>query len=128
MFFVYVIRSVHRNYTYVGLSSQLEERLKQHNRGYNRTTKPYAPFKLIWKEPYETRIEAREREKYLKSGIGRGIYQNPDLNAQVAELVDALDSKSSGSNIVPVRSRPWVLIESHLVDSRWLFLCSILMR
>ena len=29
--------------------------------------------------------------------------------ARVAELVDALDSKSSDSNIVPVRARPRVL-------------------
>ena len=30
-------------------------------------------------------------------------------NAQVAELVDALVSKTNGSNTVPVRFRPWVL-------------------
>lgn len=32
----------------------------------------------------------------------------PEFFAQVAELVDALDSKSSGSNIVRVRFPPWV--------------------
>ena len=31
-----------------------------------------------------------------------------EKNARVAELVDALDSKSSDSNIVPVRPRPRV--------------------
>lgn len=33
------------------------------------------------------------------------------LLAQVAELVDALVSNTNGSNIVPVRFRPWVLIK-----------------
>ena len=43
----------------------------RHNNGYEKTTKPYTPFKLIYSEKVETRIEARKREKYLKSGIGK---------------------------------------------------------
>ena len=39
--------------------------------GYNKTTKPYKPFELILVEKYETRVEARSREKYLKCGIGK---------------------------------------------------------
>jgi hypothetical protein len=31
----------------VGLTSDLEARLFRHNNGYERTTKPYAPFRLI---------------------------------------------------------------------------------
>jgi putative endonuclease len=47
------------------------ERLKQHNLKQNKSTKAYAPWKLIYKEEFETRLEAREKEKYLKSGVGR---------------------------------------------------------
>ena len=36
--------------------------------------------------------------------------------ARVAELVDALDSKSSDSNIVPVRPRPRVLYTSSTIE------------
>lgn len=43
-----------------------------------------------------------EEEKYLS------IFAHLKNNAQVAELVDALDSKSSGSDIVRVRFPPWV--------------------
>jgi len=71
MFFVYAIRSLTRNYIYVGLSIDYERRIKQHNDGYERTTKPYRPFELILLEGFPTRPEARKREKYMKSGVGK---------------------------------------------------------
>lgn len=71
MYIVYAITSIHRNYIYVGLTSNLERRLNEHNLGYEKTTKPYAPFLIIYHEICETRIEARIREKYWKSGIGK---------------------------------------------------------
>ena len=71
MFVVYAISSLDRNYIYVGLSSDLESRLKRHNNGQNKTTKPYAPFRLIYTKEFETRKEARVHEKHLKSGVGK---------------------------------------------------------
>ena len=71
MYTVYAIRSLTRNYIYVGMTSNIEERLHRHNSGYERTTKPYRPFELIYKELVVSRAEAREREKYFKSGIGK---------------------------------------------------------
>ena len=71
MYKVYAIRSVKRNYVYVGLTNNLEERLKRHNNGTNKTTAPYSPFELIYSEECVDRKFAREREKYFKSGIGR---------------------------------------------------------
>ena len=71
MFFVYVLSSLSRNYIYVGMSSDTERRIADHNNGYNKTTKPYRPFKTVLIEEYPSRILAREREKYLKSGIGK---------------------------------------------------------
>jgi putative endonuclease len=71
MFFIYVLKSLNRNYIYVGMTTDLEERISDHNKGYNKTTKPYRPFKTILTENFPTRILAREREKYLKSGIGK---------------------------------------------------------
>jgi putative endonuclease len=71
MFFVYAISSLKRNYIYVGLTSDLEKRIKQHNKGYAKTTKPYVPFILLYFEKASTRLEARKREKYWKSGIGK---------------------------------------------------------
>ncbi len=71
MFYVYALKSTTRNYIYVGLSNNLERRINEHNSGYNKTTKPYAPFLLIYQKEYLTRQEARDAEKYLKSSAGR---------------------------------------------------------
>ena len=69
--FVYVIRSEVDGRFYVGMTGDLERRLKEHNSGKTRSTKGYRPWKLIFTEEYETSIEARAREKYLKSGVGK---------------------------------------------------------
>jgi putative endonuclease len=71
MFTTYVIKSKTKNYIYVGLTSNLARRLSEHEKGYNKTTKPYRPFKLILHELYKSRTEARKREKILKSGYGK---------------------------------------------------------
>ncbi|MCW8849188.1 MAG: GIY-YIG nuclease family protein [Melioribacteraceae bacterium] len=70
-YYVYAIKSLSRNYIYVGLTNNLERRISDHNKGYNRTTKPYSPFITIYTEEFNTRIEARNREKYLKSSVGK---------------------------------------------------------
>ncbi|MFN8154747.1 MAG: GIY-YIG nuclease family protein [Bacteroidia bacterium] len=71
MFFVYVISSVNHKYIYVGLTQNLNVRISQHNSGKEKTTNPYRPFVLILTEKYSTRLEARKREKQLKSGSGK---------------------------------------------------------
>jgi putative endonuclease len=71
MFYVYALSSLERNYIYVGLTDSIERRFFEHNSGKNKTTKPYRPFKLIYFEECNTRIEARIREKYFKSGVGK---------------------------------------------------------
>jgi putative endonuclease len=71
MYKVYAIKIKNRNYIYVGLTSNLEERLQRHNSGREKTTRAYRPFELIYSEDHPTREEARKREKYLKSGVGK---------------------------------------------------------
>ncbi|MCH7772277.1 MAG: GIY-YIG nuclease family protein [Bacteroidetes bacterium] len=71
MYTVYAIKSKTRNYIYVGLTSNLNERLHRHNSGYEKTTRVYAPFNLIFFENFLSRVEARAKEKYLKSGVGK---------------------------------------------------------
>ncbi len=70
-YFVYVISSQFRKYIYVGLTADLERRLAEHFDGKERTTKPYRPYKILFTETFGTRVEARMREKYLKSGKGK---------------------------------------------------------
>jgi len=47
MYFVYVLKSLSRKYIYVGLTNNLERRVKQHYDGKEKTTKPYRPYNLI---------------------------------------------------------------------------------
>ena len=60
-----------RNYIYVGLTNDVNRRIIEHNNGENKSTKAYRPFILIYDEQHNTRLEARAREKYLKSGVGK---------------------------------------------------------
>jgi len=76
MFVVYAIKSLEREYIYVGLTNNLDRRLAEHNGGGNKTTKPYSPFKLIYTEEFNLRSEARLREKYFKSGSGKELLKN----------------------------------------------------
>ncbi len=71
MYYVYAIKSVARNYIYVGISENIIRRIHEHNSGKNKTTKPYKPFRLIHYETFPNRQLARQREKFLKSGIGK---------------------------------------------------------
>ena len=73
MYFVYVLQSLKDRNLYIGMTSDLENRIKRHNAGYEKVTKTRVPFKLIHSEQFDTREEARKREKYFKSGFGREI-------------------------------------------------------
>jgi len=70
----YVIYAIKRSLDgriYVGFTVNLENRLKEHNQGKTKSTKVFRPWVLIYSEIAETRMEARLREKYLKSGCGK---------------------------------------------------------
>ena len=71
MFFVYVIQSELDKRLYKGHTADVEKRLREHNAGRTRSTRPYRPWTLVYKEEVETKEKAVEREKFLKSGIGR---------------------------------------------------------
>jgi putative endonuclease len=70
-YFVYAIKSLSRNYIYVGLTDDVERRFLEHNAGHNRSTRAYRPFRLLYSEETQGRQSARKREKYLKSGVGK---------------------------------------------------------
>jgi putative endonuclease len=83
MFFVYIIRSELNGWFYVGMSQDVDKRLKEHNSGKARSTKGYRPWALFFFESFDTRIEARKREVYLKSGIGKEFIKNKWLGSSV---------------------------------------------
>jgi putative endonuclease len=68
---VYAIRRGVDGRIYVGLTGDLVKRIREHNQGRTKSTKGFIPWFLIYNEIVETRLEARKREKYLKSGCGK---------------------------------------------------------
>lgn len=70
-YYVYILKSINFEKTYIGFTDNLERRLTQHNKGYNVFSKRFMPWKIIYTEIYNTQVNALEREKYLKSAAGR---------------------------------------------------------
>jgi putative endonuclease len=54
-FTIYAIKSSFDNRIYVGFTTNLENRLKEHNQGRTKSTKGYRPWTLIYQEAVETR-------------------------------------------------------------------------
>lgn len=56
---------------YTGYTTDLEERLRQHNLGKVNSTKNRMPLKLIYFEGCLNQQDATHREKYLKTSWGK---------------------------------------------------------
>lgn len=69
-YFVYILKSLKDGKHYVGITKDLNRRLEYHNSGKVKSTKYRIPFKLIYSEIHPSRLNARKREKYLKSYKG----------------------------------------------------------
>lgn len=72
---MYAIQSKKDGRIYVGFTTDLNKRLKEHNSGKTKSTKFYIPWKIIYFEVCINRMEARNREKYWKSGYGKEIFK-----------------------------------------------------
>ena len=75
MFYIYILKSLKDNKLYVGHTNDLKRRLKEHNSGDNLSTKRYLPWKLIYYEACLLESDARRREKYLKTNMGRRMFK-----------------------------------------------------
>ena len=73
MYYVYIIFSSKFHIFYIGSIIDLKERIKIHNSGKVQSTKPYLPWNLIWYCAFKTEAEARNFERYLKTGSGRSF-------------------------------------------------------
>lgn len=66
MFFTYILKSLKDSKLYIGSTSDLRRRLKEHNSGLTQSTKFRKPFKLVYYEAYLSEQDARHREHNLK--------------------------------------------------------------
>ena len=76
MFYTYIIRSKKNNKLYTGSTNDLRKRFKQHNQGKSTWTKSRGPWEIIYYEASLNEDDARAREKYLKSGMGKRYLKN----------------------------------------------------
>ena len=51
---------------YVGITGNLDRRLRDHQRGYNLATKKYSDIKLVYTEKHDSRLSAEARERQVK--------------------------------------------------------------
>lgn len=70
-YYVYVLYNQNKNFIYIGYSEDLKERIREHNKGYSKSTKPYLPLELIHYEAYKDKKDAKRREIYLKTNRGK---------------------------------------------------------
>lgn len=71
MYTVYVLRSIpHPQRLYIGLTTNLKERLSSHNTHSSTYTKRYSPWELEVSLNIKDKNIAENFEKYLKSGSG----------------------------------------------------------
>ena len=71
MYYVYTLISNKDQKLYTGYTNDLTRRLKEHNNKENFSTKYRTPFELIHYEAYQNKEDAKNREKFFKTGWER---------------------------------------------------------
>jgi putative endonuclease len=74
MHYVYLIESTAvPNVRYKGYTTDLRQRLVDHNSGKNISTAPHRPWRLQTYLAFSTKAQALAFERYLKSGSGHAF-------------------------------------------------------
>ncbi|HHH76112.1 MAG TPA: GIY-YIG nuclease family protein [Phycisphaerae bacterium] len=72
--YVYLLRSQsHPSQRYVGITSNLKQRLQDHNSGKSKYTSKYIPWELVVAVYFKDHAKARAFEQYLKHGSGHAF-------------------------------------------------------
>ena len=79
VYYAYVLESKKFSRNYYGSCQDIEERLKLHNLGKVKSTKPFRPWNVIYFETFETRSEAYQRELFFKSLEGKIFLRSKGL-------------------------------------------------
>lgn len=76
LWYVYVLYSEQKGKWYIGSTRDLRKRILNHNSGKSRSTKHGTPWRVTYCEIGLNKNDARARERYLKSGMGRRYLKN----------------------------------------------------
>lgn len=74
MFYVYLIQSELDSSFYIGYTSNLELRIKQHNNGESIYSRRKKPWKMVYSEEFENKTFALKRERFLKKQKNKDFY------------------------------------------------------
>jgi putative endonuclease len=85
MWYVYFLKSLSKNFIYVGSTDNLRRRFDEHSRGLCQSTKAYRPLELNAYVAVLTEKKARELEKYFKSGSGKAILKKRILTTEATK-------------------------------------------
>ena len=70
IYFTYILYSERKSRYYIGSCEDIENRLRVHNSGSVKVTKYGIPWKIVYKESFNTRSEAFKRELQVKKYKG----------------------------------------------------------
>ena len=74
VYYVYLIESLSaQGERYVGMTTDLKRRLREHDQGKSSHTTKFSPWKLITYVAFTDRAKAEAFERYLKSGSGHAF-------------------------------------------------------
>jgi putative endonuclease len=74
MFYTYILKSKKNGKLYIGSTSDLKKRFKDHNKGLGGSyTSKNRPFELIYYEAYLNKSDSLRAERFYKTGHGRDL-------------------------------------------------------
>ena len=74
MYYVYLLRSIsHSGKTYIGMTENVDERLRSHNEGDGVYTRKYRPWVVAAFVAVKSKQQARTLERYFKTGSGHAF-------------------------------------------------------
>jgi putative endonuclease len=73
MYFLYILKSEKLEKYYVGISQNPELRLQYHNTIEKGFTSRYRPWKLVFKQEFESRNVAQQKENMIKKWKSKEI-------------------------------------------------------
>ncbi|MBI5156271.1 NUDIX domain-containing protein [Candidatus Peregrinibacteria bacterium] len=124
MHHVYLIEAENNGKRYIGYTTDLKQRLADHNRHKNVSTRRELEWKLIYCETYVNKMDALGREKFLKSGSGWRFLKKQlqhyleQTNDQSPSVINS-PSVPLGVDIIVQNTKGKILLTKRADDGSW---------